>query len=71
MKAGLKIYFLISRSIFNFLSVVREQKKQMREKWHCFVIHIPWHGISSENPEKVEFGEKMKRPAEDVCRRLK
>ena len=30
----------------------------MGEKWHCFVFRIPWHGISSENLEKVEFGEK-------------
>ena len=31
-------------------------------KWHCFVIHIPWHGISFENLEKLR-SEKMKRPS--------
>ena len=30
----------------------------MEEKWHCFVTHNPWHGITSENLEKAEFGEK-------------
>ena len=41
------------------LSLVREQKKQFYgTKWHCFLIHIPWHGISSETLEKVEFGAK-------------
>ena len=30
----------------------------MGVKYHCFVIHIPWDGISSENLEKVDFGEK-------------
>ena len=30
----------------------------MGEKWHCYVIHILWHGISSESLENVEFGAK-------------
>ena len=28
------------------------------EKWHFIAIHIPWHGIRSENLENVEFGNK-------------
>ena len=54
MKAGLEIYFLASPNIFKNLSLVREPKKAifMGAKWHCFVIHITWHGISSENLEK-------------------
>ena len=27
-------------------------------KWYCFVIHLLWHGISSENLKKNEFSEK-------------
>ena len=30
----------------------------MGEKWHCFVLHILWQGISSRNLEKVQFGAK-------------
>ena len=25
----------------------------MGGKWHCFVINIPWHRISSENLKKL------------------
>ena len=43
-------------NIFEILSPVRKPKRRLWGKWHCFVIHIPRHGISSENLEKVEFG---------------
>ena len=59
MKEKLKIYFLTSHSIFKISPLVSESKSKFYgRKWHCFIIHIPWHGISSENLEKVEFGEK-------------
>ena len=44
-------------SKFYFSCANRKKRLFMGEKWH-FVIHIPWHRISSENPEKVEFAEK-------------
>ena len=48
-------------SIFKISSHVQEPKMQfLRWKWHRFVFHISWHGISSANLEKVEFGEKWK-----------
>ena len=61
MKQNLKIYFWGFHSIFIISSLVRELKKQFlwEKKSRCFVIYVPWHGISSENPEKVEFGEKQ------------
>ena len=55
-------YFLFWLSIvFSkfHLSCANQKAVAMGVKWHCFVIHIPSHGISSENLEKVEFGAKL------------
>ena len=54
MKAGLNV--LGCYSIFKILYLVHKPKKQFYGgKWHYFVIHIPRHGITSKNLEKVEF----------------
>ena len=52
--------FLASPSLFSKIITCARTKKAvlLGEKWHCFVIHIPWHGVSSENLENVEFGAK-------------
>ena len=53
------IYFwlLIVLSKFNLLFANRKSSFYGK-KWHYFVINIQWHGITSENVETVEFGEK-------------
>ena len=60
MKAELKFRSLALPSIFKIVSLVREPKKQfLREKNDAvFGNQITWHGISSENQEKGEFGAK-------------
>ena len=59
-----KFDFFASHGIlFYYFSCAKLKSSSfMGEKLHCSVIHIPWHGISSKNLEKVEFVEKMKYP---------
>ena len=54
MKQDRKIIIFGFPSIFKILSLVRETKKAVLwQKWRLFVIHMPWHGINSENLEKL------------------
>ena len=52
----------------NYLLCANKKAVFIGAKWHCFAIHIPWHGISCKNLEKVEHGAKwnvkMVRPGQ-------
>ena len=56
----IEIFFYLLPIVFSkfYFLCANEKAVFMEEKRYCFVIHIPWHRISSENLEKVKFGEK-------------
>ena len=57
-ESGIVILFLASTNIFRIRFVRKPKSTFYWRTWQCIAIHIPWHGICSENLEK--FGAKWK-----------
>ena len=52
-EGGLTTVFLGSPVLKKIISSARTEKSFVGQKCHCFITHISWHGISSENMEKL------------------